>query len=130
MTETKWTKGEWRIVGEDAHEGNIPFIDITAGEVPSPECKAICAVECTVTEEGDDDDFTLTEEDWANAHLIASAPELFEALDALTILSERDLKMNQSDDEEYAGGGWWSLDTEQAIANAKTMLAKARGDHS
>ena len=74
----KHTQGTWFVTGEDAHTGDIPFIEVSRETEPGSNWKMICAVECSIV--GPDEDFVLTEEDWANARLIAAAPELLKCL--------------------------------------------------
>lgn len=64
------TAGKLRIVGDDEHAGGIPFIEIASGECPSPSFKSVCAVCCTMPDEGD---FFLSDEDRANARRIVAA---------------------------------------------------------
>ncbi|MFP2231385.1 hypothetical protein ACLEZA_17795 [Enterobacter ludwigii] len=55
---------------------------------------------------------TSTEEDYANANLIAAAPDLLEAL--------QDLLIRVADDEEYG--------PEHAITRARAAISKALGE--
>ena len=77
----KHTEGPWYIVGDDEADG-VPVIEIAHGEIPSSQYKQICYVQPTDTEECE---FVLAEEDRANAHLIASAPELLSALQKIVL---------------------------------------------
>lgn len=93
MTERKWTKGSWVVVTDD-----------TAAQVTGFPC--IYAHDYTVV--GTEGMFGDIETDFANAHLIAAAPDLYEALEmALT------------------DGVQMRPDT---IHAAKAALAKARGE--
>ena len=84
----KHTPGPWKIIGEDSLDG-IPYIEISNSINPSPEFRNICHVQPDIT--GDEFIITLSEQDHANAQLIASAPELLEALEMI----QEELKLNQ-----------------------------------
>lgn len=73
----KFTPGPWYVAGDDECPEGVPVLEILRGKLPSPECKQIAYVQPF---EGDDDDFVITDETHANARLIASAPDLYEAL--------------------------------------------------
>lgn len=66
------TLGPWVIMGEDTDEGGMPFIQIETKMDP------ICRVS-PVWLPDETEDFQLTKQVWANAHLIAAAPDLLEA---------------------------------------------------
>ncbi len=69
----KHTAGPWTVLGVDCVDG-MKFVDIECGEVATKSCRSIAYVR---TADGGD---TVTEQDMANAHLIAAAPDLLEAL--------------------------------------------------
>lgn len=53
--------------------------------------------------------------------------DLAEARDVLTKLAdaaELDMQNNQKDDEDHPGGGWWSLRTDEAIREARSVLSR------
>ena len=67
----KWTKGPWHVeIGEDENDGDIYVCH------PETECDATTIVNFEEP----------TDEDAANAHLIAAAPDLYEALDTLVAI--------------------------------------------
>lgn len=78
MSERKHTPGPWEIIGDDEVCEGVPCIDISAGEMGTSEHRPVANVCCTLDEDGD---FVIVDEDRANAHLIASAPDLLEALE-------------------------------------------------
>lgn len=57
----------------------------------------------------------------ANARLIAAAPELYEALEAL-------LDAYMENAPSNPGPGFWDLDRDSAVIAARAALAKARGE--
>ncbi len=91
--------GPWTVVGEDSADG-MKFIEIAAGEVGKPGYQQIAHVI------GDPFEDDLSEQDWQHARLIAAAPELLEALKAM------------SDDK---------LPYSQALSMSKAAIAKAEG---
>lgn len=99
MSDSKFTKGEWYI------EKNY----ITTLEVSSALAD-ICSVECDYRE------FQIvpTDEQRANAHLIASAPDMYKMIERVSQL--RDLE------GDYAIN--WLLDNTDNLIN---LLSKARG---
>lgn len=131
MADSKHTPGPWRNEGED-NAGGYPFLDIWAGEVGTRECRKICEVASDHDDETDD--FVLTDECHANARLIASAPELLEALEGL--LANLDMESAQTDSEpDDASVGWNGDGTPMTmtfghIRRARAAAAKARGEAS
>lgn len=78
MPEGKHTPGEWANWGEDEVPDGIPVLEIARGEGGTPECRQIAYVQPSMTDDGA---FYLSGEDYANARLISSAPDLLEALE-------------------------------------------------
>ena len=107
--ERKWSEGPWGITGPDE------FGDFTIHESEIP--LAIAAV-CNGDIRGL---VNKTSEHVANAHLIASAPELYEALEAC--LDELMTVYHSEFD-----GVWAATDFAKAEAPYKAALAKARGE--
>ena len=109
MSETKWTKGPWTFFEHSwAHTGIF-----SSG-------KRVAALELSeVTEETEE---ALGDEMAANAHLIAAAPDLYEALEAMV---EWYGKRNHTDNHLLP------MDSqEHEIADAMMALAKARGENN
>ena len=101
---TKWTPGPWFSVNIGTDEE--PMMDVKAARIAGQEprhCVAICAT-------GDSPQPMET----ANAHLIAAAPELYEALEDC---------LNWIDYMSLAGPA-----TDTTKARIETALAKARGE--
>ncbi len=69
---TQHTPGPWTVAFDDEVTPGVPSIIIETDKEPGPFLRSICAVDCTMTDNGD---FVLTETDRANAALIAAAPE-------------------------------------------------------
>lgn len=122
----KWTPGPWRVLGDDAGPGDIPFIEVVRGDY-GPEFKSIADVRCT---DDDKHDFELTDDDWANAHLTAASPELYSALktarDALASLPEGALGWVEDNNSLNDPNGWPVRD--EMLHHIDTILAKARGE--
>lgn len=95
MTERKWTPGPWVVVADE-----------TAAQVTGFPC--VYANGYTVV--GTEGMYGDIDTDFANAHLISAAPDLYEALDQLIAISEVDCP---------------SLED---LEGAKEALAKARGE--
>lgn len=92
MTERKWTPGPWVVVSDES-----------ATQVKGFPC--IYATDYTVV--GTEGMFGDIDEDFANAHLIAAAPDLYDALsDAIS---------------------WHDGEDNQTIAEWRAALAKAEG---
>lgn len=95
MTETKFTPGPWHRSESDKWDIESP--DVADGSVI-----------CVVTDP-DGDTSALDAECEANAHLIAAAPDLYVALDAIvTAIKEQDIRF-----------GPLTWDAEQALAKAR-----------
>lgn len=112
--ETKWTPGPWLVT--KSHDG----IAIAMGSaIISPYEYTTGHLWKTDLYWGEEDD-----EDVANAHLIAAAPELYEILSMLVDNSEAvafyPSAIEQSD--------WGSVDFEEWAQRARAVLAKARGE--
>ncbi len=95
-----WTPGPWEVNPVTAQVDGI-----TNGEP-----LAICQLLWPTDERSE-------AETEANAHLIAAAPELYEALKAFL-----------EDERFQVGVGGNPIAVERMIANARTVLAKARGE--
>lgn len=106
-----FTPGPWEIIGDDANQG-VPFIAIGAGEMGTSTYRNVCEVY------GNGDDLELTDEDRAQAHLIAAAPALYGALDRALELA--------ADLEE--GGRVFSPEQLAEIRRFEAVLAQARGE--
>lgn len=76
MPEGKHTPAPWANWGEDEVPEGIPVLEIVRGESGPLEWKQIAYVQPSL---GDDGNFYLSDEDHANARLIASAPDLLKA---------------------------------------------------
>ena len=96
MSERKWTKGPWEAAlergchGVIAHalpEGGANFVALVGNDADTPEKEP---------------------SRFANAHLIAAAPELYEALDRMVAL--------------------FMTENGEDVAGARAALAKARGE--
>ena len=101
MTEPKWTKGPWRVVVDEeaAQVKGFPCIEAEDYEVVGTEGMY-----------GDLDT------DYANAHLIAAAPDLYEALDwslrAIATFMDDPSRLNDMDK---------AITARAALAKAKAM---------
>ena len=99
MSEAKFTKGEWEAVdgtkiGEQVLFVHVPTLDSKG--------KVVCRLTRVV-----DTHIPLNEQDIANAHLIAAAPEMYSALESIVME--------------------WDLDPSD-IDWIESLLAKARGE--
>jgi hypothetical protein len=70
MSESKHTPGPWAIEDDDDVVPGVPCIPVA----PAAGVRRVCEVSSTLIEERDE--FMLTDEDRANARLIAAAPFL------------------------------------------------------
>ncbi len=93
MSGAKYTEGPWEIIGEDS-QGGVPFIDIGAGAMGTRSFAQICDV-CSTLDEITNE-FSITERDYANAHLIAAAPDMKECGDLLA-QAAKDFLQEQTD---------------------------------
>src|SRR5690606_23646270 len=80
LVEIGFTKGPWRVDGEDISSPGVPCINICAGDF-GPTFHHICDVNSQLNEKSEE--FELRGSDWANAHLIAAAPDMYESLSVL-----------------------------------------------
>lgn len=108
---TQFTPGPWFAEPEDIVTPDVPCIPICAGKI-GPTFYKIAEV-CSQLDE-ETDDFRMTEIDQANAHLIASAPELYDLVDLLA-----SVLVNAVDPNDFG-----------KILNEKVLpvLKKARGE--
>ncbi|WP_176026500.1 hypothetical protein [Brucella intermedia] len=110
MTETKFTKGTWIAARKHSSKVGLPI-------VASPHGRSIAAV----TFFGLGEQFkSHDDESYANAHLIAAAPDLYSALSALL---NRYVGLVHSGD-----AGFWDPEAEEEVINSRDALAKARGE--
>jgi len=110
-TETKFTPGPW-------HVPTGPFVGGLSVEVRADDYFIKCPGSggaMSLTQTVCKLDWSKTEEWEANAHLIAAAPDLFEALD----MARRYMKM-------CLGSSFWDGPNPHPIIDA--ALAKARGE--
>ena len=118
MSETRWTDGPWSCVRKHPHVWAIdaPGGDIDLGHVKWHSLADVYGC--------DDMEEVGSEKARANAHLIAAAPELYEALDKLKSSYEA-----LAHDYEYAvgAGDIHPLHAEH-IQRCAAVLAKARGE--
>ena len=94
-TETKWTPGPWRYWKEESGY---------CGEMVAANGKSVCVF--------------LDDPNDKDAALIAEAPELYKALEALTGVVQSDPFLRYSEDSLYG----------KAIKAALAVLKKARGE--
>jgi len=94
-TETKWTPGPWRYWKEESGY---------CGEMVAANGKSVCVF--------------LDDPNDKDAALIAEAPELYKALEALTGVVQSDPFLRYSEDSLYG----------KAIKGALAALKKARGE--
>ena len=94
-TETKWTPGPWRYWKEESGY---------CGEMVAANGKSVCVF--------------LDDPNDKDAALIAEAPELYKALEALTGVVQSDPFLRYSEDSLYG----------KAIKGALAVLKKARGE--
>lgn len=103
-----FTPGPWNILGDDEGFDGVPYIEIAAGECGTHTFRPIAHVQPDYDDTRDD--WTLNDTDYANAHLIAAAPDLLDALENLVI---------------GIGMGW---DLDGIIEASNAAIAKARGE--
>lgn len=123
MSETKFTKGPWVVIGEFDNE-NYAEVTTQAGF----EILSVSSTQIDVEWEKKGDDHWCQEgfhveiphsEANANAHLIAAAPEMYSLLERL----EKECEMFYSEFGEPSNGEY-----EAAFVEIKSLLAKARGE--
>lgn len=99
MTDRKWTPGPWAV---EYKHGTTRLV--AGGEV------TMC----------DETYYPWAPENDADWHLIAAAPELYEALKAMVYETTH---LSPEDDD----GSHWCKISREALSNARAALAKARG---
>ena len=105
--ETRWTPGPW--IAYPNQDENLFYIAQQDGAPYTPGYSDVCGLSCHTW---DGERFTVQQ---ANAHLVAAAPELYEALDMLM---------------ESTGPGDAAHLLAEERANIMALLAKARGEQS
>ena len=107
MSETKWTPRPWRVdKTQDRH--NYLQKPILGGERADIVCFVVGTTNPMI-------DWYASARDYSdNAHLIAAAPELYEALEKMV-------------EDDFKSG---APDHYQRTASARYAIAKARGKHS
>ena len=109
MSDTKWTPGPWQVgydskIAPDAKEYNRhPIVGCIDRHAPDPRFPRMQIADIITRRESSDGPIETD----ANANLIAAAPELYEALEAM----------------RYARGSWLEISSK-----ADAALAKARGE--
>lgn len=120
MNEAKFTKGQWKVVDrrvdslEVFGQEGIPK-DAWPFEIIMPCPPFALGMSGALIPKGQDEEAAN-----ANAHLIAAAPDMYEALGGMFLLAEAML----SDTKELRLYG----NDRERISAAKTALAKARGE--
>lgn len=107
MSDTKFTKGEWEVADGTKIGEQVLFIHIPEMESRG---KVVCRLTRVVYTH-----IPLSEQDIANAHLIAAAPELYAMLEGLLC----HFKSGDSDHFEL---------NDAKIPELDNLLAKARGE--
>lgn len=126
-----YTPGPWAIIGDDSF-GGVPFIEIAAGECPSPTFRQICDVRSELDE--DTDEFVIDDEARANARFISLAPEMAEALDEAATWFEQYAAEHYAKAKTAPDGGEQHGREVRGKTNAdrakkiRALLAKINGD--
>ena len=115
MTDTKFTPGPWLVVGSIPEEG-VDCFWIKAQ--PHPAMRGLTKDIGTVDGYQDDP------EREANAHLIAAAPELYQAIDSLLAI----VGDSQGVVGYHLNGDIAEWDEFEEVAQAFAALAKVRGE--
>jgi hypothetical protein len=102
MSETRWTPGPWNIIEGDS----VVFIESAKRKIAATNHAPYW--------------HHFSEIDLANAHLIAAAPDLYAALDAITA---RYVSIAVSGD-----CGFWNPENEPEVVAARAALSRARGE--
>ena len=119
MSAPQFTPGPWFYGDEDEAIVGVEYVQVHAGQYGEPSFRSVASVEAAFNPETGRW-HPLDDETRANANLIAAAPKMYEALDAL--LDEIDTTLSW-DDEPTAS---W----DDRVAKARAALAKARGEQS
>jgi hypothetical protein len=125
MTQTRHTKGQWKLFA--GHGGTREPHKIYAHDHPKGFLIASLGYsELSVT---DNDYLRNIQEQEANAKLIAEAPETAAERDRLKIINAELLEALEkiSDNLEVAFSGNLRSDASSSLLNARTAIAKARG---
>ena len=110
MTETRWTKGPWTVSDGEHEAGVVTGRTVHFGVDRGPSFDIFDA--------GDSPHETVDDEWMANAHLIAAAPDLYEALERVLL----DIDFMVED------GTITDVREDIIYTNARAALAKARGE--
>jgi hypothetical protein len=103
MNNTKFTKGEWKVVDATKIGEQLLFVHVEGA-----------GVVCRLTKVADTN-IPLSKGDIANAHLIAAAPEMYRVLSEVSELADGDMGFATD---------WLLNNTDDLIS----LLAKARGE--
>lgn len=127
MDPIKHTPGPWVVQHEDSTSQTLPYIVVDQGKGWKNEM--VCALYDVIPGEGyDQDEYKAFDNAAANARLIAAAPDLLAALEALIASPEvtRALKSLRRPDgkaQSYSIGA-----TDVALINAFEVVKKAKGE--
>ena len=103
--EPKWTPGPWK--ASSVEDGSFDILGVTASGTVPTIVACLCESSCS------------SEEDAANARLIAAAPELYEALEELLAA--------ECNDQAY-GASVEAIAAMSAVKKARAALLKANPD--
>lgn len=106
MSDTKFTEGPWSVCDEAVNDQW--HVGLTVGQISKDDSGKVIGG-CRIA-----DPCVLTRKCFANAHLIAAAPEMYDAL-------VKTIKTAEESDR------WW-LDDYMGIEGLKEILKKARGE--
>ena len=105
---SEFTKGEWKVVDGTLINEQCLFVYVDGAGV-------VCRLTYTVN------NTPLTDEDVANAHLIAAAPDMYKNI-------KEDIEVLERQSKQYVCGSFELRSILLRIKTKEALLAKARGE--